>query len=180
MCIPQHLAEEVLEGRALERVGLLASGLVVGPVSGTVVGAVVEAPKVAAKVFTDLFTSKSKKRGAERETPSDVLLDAANVVLEHHEGERELERMDGIADGLLDSGDAHPANIALSPSEEGAGRTMRKPKRTPATKRKTAPRNKETTAVAVGIETPPQEPEDSQAASTPVSKDEDDDLDLDL
>ena len=151
-----------------------------GDTGQAVIGAVVEAPKVAARVFTDLFTSKTKKRGEERVTPSEELLDAANVVLEHHQGERELVRMDDIADGLLDSGDAHPANIALSPSEEGAGRTMRKPKRTPATKRKTAPRNKETTAVAVGIETPPQEPEDSQAASTPVSKDEDDDLDLDL
>ena len=36
-----HLAEELLEGRALERVGLLAPGLVVGALAGTVVGAVV-------------------------------------------------------------------------------------------------------------------------------------------
>ena len=36
-----HLAEELLEGRALERVGLLALGLVAGLVSGAVVGAVV-------------------------------------------------------------------------------------------------------------------------------------------
>ncbi len=146
-----------------------------------VVGAVVEAPKVAAKVFTDLFTSKSKKRGAERETPSDVLLDAANVVLEHHEGERELERMDGIADGLLDDSDTHPANIALPPSEQVAGRTVRKPKRrVPVRKQKAAAESKKTTAVSVGIETPDLEPEDSQAASTPVREDEDDELDLDL
>ncbi|PXF23447.1 MAG: hypothetical protein CXX71_02040 [Methanobacteriota archaeon] len=145
-----------------------------------VVGAVVEAPKVAARVFTDLFTSKSKKRAEERERPSEDLLDAANVVLEHHEGERELERLDDMADGLLDRGDKHPANIALPPSEQVAGRTVRKPKRVPATKRKTASKGKATTAVAVGIETPDTEPEDSQAASTPVRKDDDDDLDLDL
>ena len=145
-----------------------------------VVGAVVEAPKVAARVFTDLFTSKSKKRGEERERPSEDLLDAANVVLEHHEGERELERLDDIAGGLLDRGDPHPANIALPPSEQVAGRTVRKPKRVPAAKRKSAAKGKATTAVAVGIETPDLEPEDSQAASTPVRKDEDDELDLDL
>ncbi len=145
-----------------------------------VVGAVVEAPKVAARVFTDLFTSKSKKREEERKRPSEDLLDAANVVLEHHEGERELERLDDIADGLLDRGDKHPANIALPPSEQVAGRTVRKPKRVPAAKRKTATKGKATTAVAVGIETPDTEPEDSQAASTPVRKDEDEDLDLDL
>jgi hypothetical protein len=145
-----------------------------------VIGAVVEAPKVAARVFTDLFTSKSKKRGEEREVPSEELLDAANVVLEHHEGERELERMDDIAGGLLDGGGKHPANIVLPPSEQVAGRTVRKPKRVPAAKRKSTAKGKATTAVAVGIETPDLEPEDSQAASTPVRKDEDDDLDLDL
>jgi hypothetical protein len=131
-------------------------------------------------VFTDLFTSKSKKRGEEREIPSEDLLDAANVVLEHHEGERELERLDDIAGGLLDRGDPHPANIVLPPSEQVAGRTVRKPKRVPAAKRKSAAKGKATTAVAVGIETPDLEPEDSQAASTPVRKDEDDELDLDL
>ena len=145
-----------------------------------VIGAVVEAPKVAARVFTDLFTSKSKKRGEEREVPSEELLDAANVVLEHHEGERELERMDDISGGLLDVGVKHPANIVLVPSEQVAGRTVRKPKRVPAVKRKSTAKGKATTAVAVGIETPDLEPEDSQAASTPVRKDEDDDLDLDL
>jgi hypothetical protein len=177
-------------------------------VPGAVAGAVMEAPKVAAKVFTDLFTSKSKKRRREAPPSNPELLDAANIVLTHHETDKELERLDDLAAGFSDDSSKHPANVHLpDDKKQDTGRTVRKAKRRGQSGRtqKTGsdsesnadedglpdfvtPKSKVTGSTAATAEATDNgspsrsagESKDSQAASSPAYLDGDDEFDLDL
>jgi hypothetical protein len=159
-------------------------------VPGVVAGAVLEAPRVAAKVFTDLFASKTTKRRKERPPPNPDLLDAANTVLTHHEKDKELERLDDLATGLVDDSDKHPANVLLPDAKEpDTGRTVRKPKRKAKGRKSPAkatdgeaedelpdfvsPKSKRAAAKKA-------ESKDSQAVTPPAGLDGDEEFDLDL
>ena len=140
-----------------------------------IIGTVVEAPRIAAKVFQDLFTSKAPPKSVEKEKPSEVLLDAAKTVLEHHETSIEGDLLDDLAGELVNEKNAHPANELLDKAEQESGRTVRKPKRQPGSKYL-----KPTSKSPSKSGSSPKKAKDSHTATSPAEAVQGDELDLDL
>jgi hypothetical protein len=140
-----------------------------------IIGTVVEAPRIAAKVFQDLFTSNAPPKSVEKEKPSEVLLDAAKTVLEHHETSIEGDLLDDLAGELVNEKNAHPANELFDKVEQESGRTVRKPKRQPGSKYL-----KPTSKLPSKSGSSPKKAKDSHTATSPAEAVQGDELDLDL